>query len=219
MAIETDIYTPRTLGKLIQRMPPVRTFFRDTFFRNRETFPTKSVEVDFKKGGRALAPFVHPKIGGKTVPNRGYQTKSYTPVLLGPNKVTTVDDLLERAAGENPYSGKKPADRAVQKLADDLKELNEMIVRREEWMAVNTIFTGQIPIIGDGLDEVIDFEFENEEKIVTPALKWSADTSDPMANIERWHTKVQNISLSAGRSSSLGSGFFMRPCRRRAEWG
>lgn len=191
MAIETDIYTPRTLGRLIQRMPPVRTFFRDTFFRKRETFPTKSVEVDFKKGGRALAPFVHPKIGGKTVPNRGYQTKSYTPVLLGPNKVTTVDDLLERAAGENPYSGKKPADRAVQKLADDLKELNEMIVRREEWMAVNTIFTGQIPIIGEGLDEVIDFEFENEEKIVTAALKWSADTSDPLADIERWHTKVQ----------------------------
>ena len=60
MAIETTIYSPRTLGKLITRMPPVHTFFRDTLFKNRRTFPTKSVDVDFKKGSRALAPFVHP---------------------------------------------------------------------------------------------------------------------------------------------------------------
>lgn len=92
-------------------MPPVHTFFRDTFFKNRRTFNTKSVDVDFKKGSRALAPFVHPKVGGKTILNTGYQTKSYTPVLLAPNKITTVDDLLERAAGEDPYSGRKPAER------------------------------------------------------------------------------------------------------------
>ena len=148
MAIETTIYTPRTLGKLITRMPPVHTFFRDTLFKNRRTFPTKSVDVDFKKGSRALAPFVHPKVGGKVVPNSGYQTKTYTPVLLAPDKITTVDDLLNRSAGENPYSGRTPAERAVEKLADDLRELNEMIVRREEWMAATAIFTGQIPIIG-----------------------------------------------------------------------
>ena len=143
MAIETTIYTPRTLGKLITRMPPVHTFFRDTLFKNRRTFPTKSVDVDFKKGSRALAPFVHPKVGGKVVPNSGYQTKTYTSVLLAPDKITTVDDLLNRSAGENPYSGRTPAERAVEKLADDLRELNEMIVRREEWMAATAIFTGQ----------------------------------------------------------------------------
>lgn len=191
MAIETDIYTPRTLGKLVRRLPPVRTFLLDTFFRNRKTFATKSIEVDFKKGGRALAPFVHPKVGGRTVPNKGYQTKSYTPVLIAPNKITTVDDLLERSAGENPYSGKKPADRAVEKLAEDLRELKEMIVRREEWMAATAIFTGKIPIIGEGLNEEIDFEFTNEEKIVTDGLKWSADTADPLADLERWHEQVQ----------------------------
>ena len=67
MAIQDTIYTPRTLGKVIRRMPPVHTFFRSTFFRNVRTFPTKSVDVDFKKGSRALAPFVHPRAGGKTV--------------------------------------------------------------------------------------------------------------------------------------------------------
>lgn len=191
MAIETTIYTPRTLGKLVQRMPPVHTFFRDTFFENRRTFPTKSVDVDFKKGNRKLAPFVHPKVGGKTMLNSGYQTQTYTPVLLAPNKVTTVDDLLERAAGENPYSGRTPAERAVEKLAEDFRELNEMIVRREEWMAATAIFTGQIPVIGDGLNEVIDFGFTNSETIVSAEKKWNADTSDPIADLERWHETVQ----------------------------
>jgi len=191
MSIETTIYTPRTMGKVIQRMPPVHTFFRDTFFKNRRTFVTKSVDVDFKKGSRALAPFVHPKIGGKTVPNAGYQTKTYTPVLIAPNKVTTVDDLLTRSAGENPYSGRTPAERAVEKLGEDFRELSEMIVRREEWMAATAIFTGQIPIIGDGLNAVIDFEFTNTETIVTDALKWSAATADPLADLERWRKQVQ----------------------------
>lgn len=191
MAIETTIYTPRTLGKLVQRMPHVHTFFRDTFFKNRRTFPTKSVDVDFKKGNRKLAPFVHPKVGGKTMLNSGYQTQTYTPVLLAPNKVTTVDDLLERAAGENPYSGRTPAERAVEKLAEDFRELNEMIVRREEWMAATAIFTGQIPVIGDGLNEVIDFGFTNSETIVSAEKKWNADTSDPIADLERWHETVQ----------------------------
>ena len=191
MAIENSIYTPRTLKKIVERMPPVHTFFRDTFFKTRETFNTKSVDVDFRKGNRALAPFVHPKVGGKTIQNSGYQTKSYTPVLLAPNKVTTVDDLLERTAGENPYSGRKPAERAVEKLAEDLRELKEMIVRREEQMAAAAIFTGQIPIIGDGIDEVIDFGFTNMETIVTATMKWSDASSDPMEDIERWHEKVQ----------------------------
>lgn len=191
MAIETTIYTPRTLGKLVRRMPPVHTFFRDTFFKNRQTFNTKSVDVDFKKGSRALAPFVHPKVGGKTILNTGYQTKTYTPVLLAPNKITTVDDLLERAAGEDPYSGRKPAERAVEKLAEDLRELNEMIVRREEWMAATAIFTGQIPIVGEGVNEVIDFSFTNKETIVTAEKKWDNAQSDPLADIERWHEIVQ----------------------------
>ena len=52
-----SIYDPRTMGKLVERMPKVHTFVRDTFFRNRETFDTQKIDVDFKKGNRALAPF------------------------------------------------------------------------------------------------------------------------------------------------------------------
>ena len=41
MANEVSIYEPRTMGRVVQKLPPVRTFFRSTFFRHEETFTTK----------------------------------------------------------------------------------------------------------------------------------------------------------------------------------
>lgn len=139
-------------------------FFRSTFFRHEETFTTKDVDVDFRKGSRKVAPFVSRLVGGKVVPNTGYQTKTYTPPLVAPEKVTTVDDLLIRRPGESLYSGRTPAERAVLKMADDFKELREQILRREELMCAQTIFTGTIPIIGDGVNEVIDFSLQIKRK-------------------------------------------------------
>ncbi len=64
-------------------------------------------------------------VGGKVVPNTGYETKTYTPPLVAPEKVTTVDNILQRRPGESLYSGRTPAERAVLKMADDFKELRE----------------------------------------------------------------------------------------------
>ena len=94
MATEVSIYEPRTMGRIVQKLPPVRTFFRSTFFKNTETFVTEKVDVDFVKGSRKIAPFVHRVIGGKTVPNTGYETKTYKPPLVAPDQITTVDNLL-----------------------------------------------------------------------------------------------------------------------------
>lgn len=190
MANEVSIYQPRTMGRIVEKLPPVHTFFRSTFFRNEETFTTKNVDVDFVKGSRKVAPYVHRLIGGKTVPNTGYQTKTYTPPLVAPDKITTADELMTRLPGESIISGRTPAERATLKLAKDMIELREMITRREELMCAQTIFTGKIPIIGDGLNEEIDFEFTNKE-ITTTAKKWNGASAAPMADIKRWHKKVQ----------------------------
>lgn len=191
MPNNVSIYAPRTMGRLIQKLPPVRTFLRSTFFKNEQTFVTESVDVDFKKGSRKVAPFVSRVIGGKIVPNTGYETKTYTPPLIAPEKVTTVDDLLKRMPGENIYSGMTPEQRAVRKLADDLLELQEMVDRRIELMCAQTIFTGQIPIIGDGVNEVISFDFTNLDIITTATKKWTNASSDPIADLRAWHKEVQ----------------------------
>lgn len=196
MPNEVSIYEPRTMGRIVEKLPPVRTFFRDTFFRREETFNTESVDVDFVKGTRKVAPYVHRIIGGKTVPNTGYETKTYKPPLVAPDKITTVDDLLKRRPGESLVSGRRPAERAVLKMSDDFRELRDMISRREELMCVQSIFTGQIPIIGEGLNEVIDFGFTNTEVISAATKKWSNAGSDPIGDLKRWHKQVQKTGFT-----------------------
>ncbi len=191
-----SIYEPRTMGRVVTKLPPVHTFFRSTFFRNEETFVTKDVDVDFVKGSRKVAPFVHRVIGGKTVPNTGYETKTYTPPLVAPDTVTTVDDLLKRQPGESIASGRTPAERAVLKMSRDFKKLQNMITRREELMCVQSIFMGKIPVIGEGLNEVIDFHFTNREEITTATKKWTNAAADPIADLKRWHKKVQQTGFT-----------------------
>jgi hypothetical protein len=98
---------------------------------------------------------------------------------------------LTRSPGELLYRGKSPAERAVEKLAADFSEIAEMITRREEWMAAQAIFTGRIPVVGDGIDEVIDFGFTNTEEIIAADEVWSAPTADPLGDLAGWQEEVQ----------------------------
>ncbi len=188
-----SIYDPRTMGKLVERMPRVHTFIKDTFFRNVETFDTQKIDVDFKKGNRALAPFVHKKIGGVTVDNLGYETNTYEPPLVAPNKITTVDDILKRSPGESLYNGKSPNQRAVEKMQRDFTELDEMITRREEWMCCQALFTGKIPILdkdGKELQAEIDFKFSNKATL-KDAEKWNKTQGGKIKQLKAWRKQVQ----------------------------
>lgn len=188
-----SIYDPRTMGKLVERMPKVQTFIKSTFFRNVETFDTQKIDVDFKKGNRQLAPFVHKKIGGVTIDNEGYETNTYEPPLVAPNKITTVDDILKRTPGESLYGGKSPNQRAVEKMQRDFTELDEMITRREEWMCCQALFTGKIPILdkdGKELQAEIDFQFTNKVTL-NGANAWNKKTGGKIKQLKEWRKQVQ----------------------------
>ena len=188
-----SIYDPRTMGKLVERMPKVHTFVRDTFFRNRETFDTQKIDVDFKKGNRALAPFVHKKKGGATIDNEGFQTNTNEPPLVAPNKITTIDDILKRTPGESLYNGKSPNQRAVEKMQRDFTELDEMITRREEWMCCQSLFRGKILILdknGKAIQEEIDFQFTNKETLKTTD-SWKTKKGGKIAQLKAWRKQVQ----------------------------
>lgn len=119
MPNEVNIYTPRYLAEVVRLAPPVFTFFRDTFFTNVRTFPTKAIDFDLVKGDRRMAAFVHPRKGGKVLASAGYETLSYKPPLINPYDVTTADQLMNRLPGEEMYSGMTPAQRAAQQQIAD----------------------------------------------------------------------------------------------------
>jgi hypothetical protein len=184
-----DLFDTRTMLEAVRQIQPVRTFLRDTFFTNRRTFDTEYVDVDIVKGKRRMAPFVNPRMAGKVVERLGYQTHTYKAPMLSPKLPTTAEQLLKRLPGEPLYSGMSPEDRAAEQLGRDLAELDEIITRREEWMCAQALFNGQIHIVGEGVDEIIDFQLTNREALAGTAL-WSDANSNPLADLKRWRQTI-----------------------------
>lgn len=191
MPNEVNIYTPRYLAEVVRQAPPVHTFFRDTFFTNIKTFSTERVDIDLVKGDRRMAAFVHPRVGGEVLKSQGYQTESYKPPLINPYDVTTADQLMQRLPGEDLYSGMTPAQRAAKKLLDEYKVLNDATTRREEWMAVQAIVTGSIPVVGKGVNETISFGLNNKVTL-TGNNKWGGSSATILKNLEDWVEQVQD---------------------------
>ncbi len=189
MPNEVNIYTPRYLAEVVRLAPPVHTFFRDTFFTNIKTHATERVDIDLVKGDRRMAAFVHPRAGGEVLTSQGYQTESYKPPLINPYDVTTADQLMQRLPGEDMYSGMTPAQRAAQKLIEEYQKLNDATTRREEWMAVQAIVTGSIPVVGKGVNETIDFGLTNKISL-TGDYQWGGAKADILGNLGDWVDKV-----------------------------
>lgn len=189
MPNEVNIYQPRYLAEVVRQAPPVHTYFRDTFFTHVETFPTERVDIDLVKGDRRMAAFVHPRKGGTVLEASGYETKSYKPPLVAPADITTADRLMARMPGETMHSGRTPAQRAAEKLMNDHNRLNDAVTRREEWMCVRAIVDGSVPVVGDGVNDMIDFGFSNKVKL-TGNNQWGKSSATVLDNLEDWASKV-----------------------------
>ena len=150
-----DMFDTRTMLSVVEEaQKKSKTFLRDSFFGNRVTYDTKKIDVDIVgAGGRKVAPYVHPKVGGVVVEREGYKTESYEAPEVSPMRVTTAEDMLKRAPGETVYNGKSPNQRAAEQLGKDLSQLDDIITRREEVMCAEALFTGQISIKGEGYGE------------------------------------------------------------------
>ncbi|MFH5187117.1 major capsid protein [Paenibacillus sp. TAB 01] len=196
MGKDISLYEPRTLLKAVSLMLPAKTFLRSTFFSKNNTFVTESVDVDYYKGRRKMAPFVSPRLPGQVLARQGFTTKSYKPALIKPKTVLTVGDLNTRLAGENLYSGKSPDERAVELLAQDLATLDDTITRREEWMAAQVLFTGKVDMIGEGVEQTLDYDFTNN-LVLTGTEKWDDPSSDPIRRLENLRlTVIQKSGLT-----------------------
>jgi len=188
-------------------MKPARSFLLDTFFSRTEESTSKYVDIDIIKGKRRLAPFVNPKHQGKMVERIGYTTRSYEPPYIKPKVITTADEALRRSAGETMYGSAKTAmDKAEELLAKDLVDLDNMITRREEWMASQLLQTGKVAIVGDGVNDEIDFGMDANHIItLAGADLWSAATATPLEDLRTWRRLIQKDSGLTPNVCVMGS--------------
>lgn len=206
---DIDIFERRTmLEPVIQNFEP-RRFLLRTFFPGVTTFNTKKVDLDFVRGGRTMAPFVGKGYGSKTVERRGFETRTLEPTLVAPDLVTTAEDFLNRQPGENIYNAKSPQERAAEQLGTDLADLDDMVNRREEWMCSQVLFSGEIDVIGPGVEKTVYFWPEDDAEKpyleLTGADLWTSDSSDPLENVRNWKRRVSLMSGSTPRVAVMGA--------------
>lgn len=191
-------YTTREMVEALELIPPVRNFLTRTFFPRERTHTAEKIEVDVKKGKRIMAPFVSPRIGGKVITRQGFQTNEFTTPRIAPERVLTVDDISKRTLGENIYSKKTPSEREDELLADDIRELDDAIQRRIEWMSRQVIFEGKLDVIDKeaGVDLQVDYGFKNIT-VLTSDKYWSLSTVNPMPLLKKERRRIIKESGSA----------------------
>ncbi len=202
-----NIYDTRTMLAALEDIPPVNTFLLKTFFPGFKTFDTKHVDIDIVKGKRRLAPFVSPVLEGKVMEKRGYTTRTYTPPYVKPKFVSGAQELLDRAPGQVIYSGNQSnLERAASKLGEELAELDETITRREEWMAAQALFNGSVNVVGDGVNDVIDFGRAADHAVtLTGTALWTDSASKPLDKLREWRRKVIQDSGLAPDAAVFGA--------------
>lgn len=189
MGTTLNIYETRAMLQVLENRIPSRTFFRNNFFRDGQIYQAETVDLDIIKGTRRMAPFVNPKMQGKVLDKAGYTTRSYKPAYVKPKLVTTAANILSRQAGQPVYTqSTNPAVMAAQQLGRELAELDDSITRREEWMCAGALLTGKVTVLGDGVNDELDFYANvTHFPVLLTTARWSqASTAVPLTNLKTW---------------------------------
>lgn len=183
-----SLFETRTMMQIVAQLKRPRTFLLDTFFPGFRQFDTTNVDIDIFKGKRRLAPFVSPVMEGKVVEKLGYTTNSYKPPYVKPKMSTTAQEILNRQQGQVIYGTQSLPERAAAELGRNLGDLLDMITRREEWMAAQALNGGVINVLGDGVNDTIDFQMSASHKITLAGgtLWTAAGTSHPINDLTTW---------------------------------
>lgn len=169
-----NFYETHTLLFAVQQLTPSVTFLRNRYFPTNDAtdvFATDDVLVEFRDGTKKLAPFVAPRKGGVTILRNGYHLERYTPPFVAPKRSLTIDDLKKRGFGEALFAQLTPEQRQQALILRDADEMSELITRREEAMAAETMLTNGCIMkhIADDVDKDDEMEIRFYDGSVNPA--------------------------------------------------
>lgn len=198
-----NIYSTGQLLAAIEGIDPADSFLRDRYFPSgaADVFATEKVLVEFRDGDRRLAPFVSPRKKGVTMLREGATMRDYMPPTVAPRRTITIDDVTKRGFGEAILGQYTPEQRAAALAMRDMEELDAMIARREEAMAVETMMTNGCVMheVGDDVDNTV----ENEIRFYSENSNPSTYTIDHKWGTESAHV-VDDLAAMADKLTSAG---------------
>lgn len=139
---------------------------------------------------RRLAPFVAPNVQGRVMRQRGRPMAAFKPAYVKPKHEVDPARAIPRRPGEPLLGNLTLEQRFNLIIADCLREERESIERRWDWMACQAAVYGYVDVYGEDYPKVrVDFHRDPALTIVlSGASAWSADTAQPMEDINLGRT-------------------------------
>lgn len=194
----TDLtYTTGTLLRVLQSIERPVLHFRDRYFRSWHQETGKRIFFDRVSGKPRIAPYVHPRIEGKIVEQRGFQTDSFEPPYVKPKHELDPEQWLKRLPGEAFLGSMSPQQRRDLTVQMILREHEEMVSVREEVQIAEALRTGVVTVVGEGFNGEVNFQRDPDLTVVlTGTDRWSDSTQDGqvLAQIEEWALMVREAS-------------------------
>lgn len=205
-----SIQDTHTLLGVVRTLRAPNTYWLNLCFPSIQTFNTEYIDFDVVEGGRRVAPFVAPNVQGKVMSDLGFTTKRFKPAYVKPKAIVTPDRVLKRRAGEAYGGSLSPQARADAIVADILREQFEMHIRRRELMAFAAIADGSITITGENYPtSTVSFGRDGTHAVnLTGADRWSESTSEPLADIDAWMTKLHRKAGVVATRATMGTDSF-----------
>lgn len=192
------LYRTSTLVESFAQVPSAAQFLRDKLFPRTVTAPTDLVGVEYYKRTQRLAPYCSRFSKGVSVARERGQLSVFSPPFIKAVRLLTADELFYRSS-PIPAAG-APENRDAVLLAQDFRELDSAISRREEWLASQVLFVGSVKCLdGDSGELVAEISYGTVSKTV-PTKLWSDPTSDPLADIRG---AMRLVSAQCGAAADL----------------
>ena len=196
MSFQINYNDTISLIKAMERAKPPASFLIDTFFPNKTPVSKNQfIMVEQRQKKRRLAPFVVKSGKGVNMRRDSSTMKVYVPPMVGPRRILSADDLAQRSFGETIYSTLGEDQRASRMLADDLVDLHDSVINRQNQMAADIMLNGRYEIRGyadDGKTELIDvIEFTNWDQKLIPTKHWDQAGATIYTDISEMSSKIR----------------------------
>jgi hypothetical protein len=191
------IYDTNLLIAVVPNLKRPTSFLLDRYFPTIHVSDTEFVSIDIDIGKRRISPFVSPLIEGKTVEQRRFQTNTFKPAYLKDKRAPDLRRPIRRMIGERLGGDMSGAEREMANLNVELEDQIDMITRRLEWMAAQSMLNGTVTIRGEGYPSVV-VDFGRDPALTvskTSTAQWTpanctAGTASPTTDIEAWQRLI-----------------------------
>lgn len=197
-----NIFDIAVLRRVVAELPPPAPFILNSFFREEQRETTDEIHFDVESGRRRLAPFVSPIVAGQVVAQNGYSTQTFKTAYIKDKRVFDGGRAFKRAIGEKIGGELDPAQRLQSALAFELQDQLQMLTRRMEVMAVESLRTGKVTVAGD-LYPTVEVNFGRDAaltKALTTTARWGESGVDPLDDLQPWSMLVTEKSGAAANT-------------------